>query len=61
MIISRPKEVTDEEISRHGSAPTVAPVKPVGRDRGRQQLVCTLAWSEQLGERLLPAATGNPL
>ena len=28
MIISRPKEVTEEEISRQGSAPTVAPVKP---------------------------------
>jgi hypothetical protein len=28
MIIARPNDVTEAEISRHGSLPTFAPVKP---------------------------------
>ncbi len=50
MIISRPKEVTEEEISRHGSAPTVAPVKPAGR--GGQQLGRQLGGCQSSGGRL---------
>ena len=45
MIMSRPKEVVEEEISRQGSVPTVAPVKPA-----HLSTVQRSAWWDGAGE-----------
>lgn len=55
MIISRPKEVTEEEISRQGRAPTVAPVKPAPRKHGNGHSGHARARYEAIGCTCIPA------